>query len=805
MTDPISTGVSVDAIETRGVLRDERPPGERYFRHPGDVVRLVVWLLVAVLLLLFIELADATSGGVSEDLGEAASQIPRAVRELALAVTQVGAILVPAVVVVVLLWQRRFRRLGMLLLAAVAGAGALAAVDTLVDATGRVAGAVRDGTWIADARFPSPWYLAAAAAVAAVGKPWLGRAWRRATDVTVLALALLLAIAGTAGVPQLALAAAVGIVAGQVVLVVLGAPNRRSSPAAVAAALRGAGLDLHGLELLRADAGRSQLYVARVAGDQRLFVKVYGQDSRDADLLYRAYRTAVLRGANDDWPAASLTSDVEHEALLVLLATRAGVATPALEILRTLPDGSVALVFAYVDGVRLDELDPETMGAPLLDAVWREVAVLHAARLAHRSLRAANVLVAGGTEPELIDLGFGAESADDRLLAIDRAELLASLATRIGVEPAVAAAARGIGPEALATTLPYLQPLALSRATRAQASKGMLSALREHVSAVAAVEPVPLERLVRVRPRTLLMIAAFTAAFYVLLPQLADVGDSLDAMGDANWWWLVLCVVMSLGTYVAAAMSLAGGIPGHIPFLPTVGAQLASSFVNRVTPANVGGMALNVRFLQKTGVDPAQAVTGIGLNVAAGAIVHVVLLFAFLAWAGRSNANAFKIPSTSRILVGIAVVLAIVGLVAATRWGRRILRTHVLEFLKRGWSGLITLCRSPAKMALLLGGSTLVTLAYVSALAAAVAAFDADVSFAEVGAVYLGASIVAAAAPTPGGLGAMEAALVAGFTGVGMESGIAVAAVLSYRLLTYWLPILPGWISFQVLERKELI
>ena len=59
-------------------------------------------------------------------------------------------------------------------------------------------------------------------------------------------------------------------------------------------------------------------------------------------------------------------------------------------------------------------------------------------------------------------------------------------------------------------------------------------------------------------------------------------------------------------------------------------------------------------------------------------------------------------------------------------------------------------------------------------------------------------SLIAAAAPTPGGLGALEAALVAGFTGVGMESGVAVAAVLSYRLVTYWLPILPGWISFHV-------
>jgi undecaprenyl-diphosphatase len=74
-----------------------------------------------------------------------------------------------------------------------------------------------------------------------------------------------------------------------------------------------------------------------------------------------------------------------------------------------------------------------------------------------------------------------------------------------------------------------------------------------------------------------------------------------------------------------------------------------------------------------------------------------------------------------------------------------------------------------------------------------------------VGAVYLGSALLAAAAPTPGGLGAMEAALVAGFTGVGMEPGVAVAVVLSYRLLTFWVPILPGWGSFHLLERRNLI
>ena len=87
----------------------------------------------------------------------------------------------------------------------------------------------------------------------------------------------------------------------------------------------------------------------------------------------------------------------------------------------------------------------------------------------------------------------------------------------------------------------------------------------------------------------------------------------------------------------------------------------------------------------------------------------------------------------------------------------------------------------------------------------ALAAFGSNVSFAQCGAVYLGASLVAEAAPTPGGLGAVEAALVAGLTGVGVESGEAVAAVLSYRLATYWLPVLPGWLAFHALERRNYI
>ncbi|MGH9280813.1 MAG: lysylphosphatidylglycerol synthase transmembrane domain-containing protein, partial [Acidimicrobiales bacterium] len=173
--------------------------------------------------------------------------------------------------------------------------------------------------------------------------------------------------------------------------------------------------------------------------------------------------------------------------------------------------------------------------------------------------------------------------------------------------------------------------------------------------------------------------------------------------------------------------------------------------------------------------------------------------------AKQSATKAFSLPSGSNLLVGIAVVLAVAGVVAATRRGRRLVRTHVVGGLRRSFTSIASLGRSPGRLAALFGGSAAVTLAYVGALAAAVAAFHGGLGIAQVGAVYLGASALAAVAPTPGGLGAIEAALVAGLTGVGMASGSAVAAVLSYRLVTYWLPILPGWISLRALSRRGYI
>jgi undecaprenyl-diphosphatase len=242
-----------------------------------------------------------------------------------------------------------------------------------------------------------------------------------------------------------------------------------------------------------------------------------------------------------------------------------------------------------------------------------------------------------------------------------------------------------------------------------------------------------------------------------------------------------------------------------VPFWPTVLVQGASSFINRVSPANVGGMALNARYLQKSGVPPATGVAAVGVNSLVGGLVHLVLIVVFFIWAGQALGQAFKLPSASKLLLILALVAALVGVVLATRQGRRFAVVKLLPGLRSAYASLAAVAVSPVKLAMLFGGSALVTLAYIGGLAASVQAFGGTVPFAALGAVYLGASAIAAASPTPGGLGAIEAALVAGLTGIGLASGPAVSAVLLYRLATYWLPVVPGWLCLRLLQRGDYL
>jgi uncharacterized membrane protein YbhN (UPF0104 family) len=804
MTDSPAILLAAGQQDTRprgGVLAPAR------YRHPGDVIRLIAAALVLAAAIVIAMVLPALLRPAAAVTG--VGPVTAAGRVL----TGLVQVMIAAAALVLLaaaLRYRRFRVLATVAAGFAAAAALMAAISYLAGPGGSAAlpAGLRQGSWLAGAGFPDPAVLAGLAAVAVAAAPWLSRPWRRAAWVTLLLIGAARLVTGGLLPMQLVLALAAGVTVGAGLLVVFGVPDRRMGPAGVAAALRAGGVPVGQVTGPLRPAKGSRPFQAATGDGDGLFVKVVGSDQRDADLLYRAWRGIRLRGVGDTGPAASLFKAVEHEALLGVMAERAGVAVPHVGQVIRAGDGSVLLTMELVAGQSLDQVPADRITDQLARALWREVGRLHQARIAHRSLHGSNIMIGQDGCPRLADFSFAELAATSRQRAIDVAELLTWLAGRIGPDRAVATAAAVIGADGVAAAVPLLQPLALSAGTRRQI-KGQDELLkRTRAAAIAASgddADKDLARLQRVRPRTLLAIAALAGAFYFLLPQIAQVSSSWHALQHVNWAWLPVIIALSALTYAASAIALIGAVPGHVPFGPAVLAQGASSFINRVSPANVGGMALNARFLHKSGTSTPASVAAVGVNALAGAVMHLVLIVVFFALAGHDLSKAFKLPSASKILLALAVIIAVTGLVLATRPGRRWTRRQLIPGARSAAGSLRQAAASPVKLGLLLGGSALITLAYIAGLAASVQAFGGDPGLIVTGAVYLAAAALAAAAPTPGGLGAIEAALVAGLTGVGMQPGPAVSAVLLYRLATYWLPVLPGWLCWRSLQHREYV
>jgi uncharacterized membrane protein YbhN (UPF0104 family) len=279
---------------------------------------------------------------------------------------------------------------------------------------------------------------------------------------------------------------------------------------------------------------------------------------------------------------------------------------------------------------------------------------------------------------------------------------------------------------------------------------------------------------------------------------LADVAD--EELTDellAGIWQL---------SYVGAALSLAGSVPRRLPAWPTFLSQLSGSFANRVTPVKVGGMAVGIRFLQKAGVDPPVAVTGVGLVSLFGFVDHVTLTVLFALFAGQEGIGDVDLPSDQTVLAGLATVLVLSGVVLLLPIGRRLALDKLVPVLRRAVRGVEQVATDPARLFTLVSGGMLVTLSYLFCLYFSLQAFGGGgIGLATVGFVYLTGSALAQAAPTPGGVGAVEAVLIAGLTAVGVDKEDAVPSVFLFRLATFWLPVLPGWLAFHHLTRRDML
>lgn len=773
----------------------------RVVYSPVDVVRLGASLLALGIVVVIVNFGASSLAGAEEDLIRLTARLPTSVTQTAVRIVQLVAVFAPVVGAIALVIRRHFRRLAGSVIAALAGGviGRWIMTDLLEINVSRleITGELARG-----ASFPSAAFIASIAAIVAADSPWMSSRWRKAARGWLALLLALRLFSGTTGLRELVVAVAVGWVVGSVVGALVGAPDRRPSDSAIVASLTRLGVSVSKVEHVRSSGGRHHYTVASRSGTD-LWVEVAARDGWQTMAPGRLYRALRFRDAADGRPFAGLRELTEHEALVALKARSDGVPTPELDAIGEVDPGGYLLAYRAVDGTSLRSTSEA--GPDVLPAIWNLVVRLRQARIAHRGLDQSAILVTSGGDLNVVRFDAADLTGDERVLATDVAEVLAWTSERFGVDAAVDSAIAALGPGVVARSLPRLQPLALTRRTRGELSGDTLERIGDLVRERTGADEPALAPIERIKPRAVLMAVMSVVAINALAPQLAGFGKVWGELQDANLAWIVAAIVFSAATYIGAALALSGSIVEPLPIGPNLAVQVASSFASIAAPAQVGGVALKGRFLQRRGTDPAVAVAAIGLNTVAAFLVHVAILLAFVLWAGSGDLSKIRLPSGGTIGLIAGGVVVVLAATAALPIGRRFLRDTAFPAIRRSAQGIADVARRPVRLGGLVGGSAIITLAYAGSLIASVYAFHGDLPVSAIAIVYLIGAVVQSVAPTPGGLGAAEAAYIGGLTAIGLPSERAVAAVLLFRLLTFWFPVLPGWVAMNWLQRNEAL
>jgi glycosyltransferase 2 family protein len=781
-------------------MRSTAPVRTTTRRQTSDILRLALGLLL--LTWAAIAAGSGDPSRVEINLFRLINQFPDPAGAPLIGVMQLGALAAVPVVAIVCVLSRRARLARLLALGGVGAWLVAKAIGALVakrPPDERISGVVLHGAVTPGLSFPST-HVAVAAAMATIASPYLSRSARRTAWLLVAIVAVARVYVGAHYPADVVGGFAVGWVVGSVLHLLFGAPRGVPDPKVLAYRLGQHGIAVREIIAL---AGERATFRVETTDGATLHLRVVDNDRREADWLYRAWRLVAFRDPGEAGETRDPDHAVEHEALAYLLACNGGVPVPEVRWTRRLSEGESVLLRTWVGGCDLTTIDPADLDA-LMEA-WRLLDRLHCAQIAHGGATARKFVVAG-RDVAVIGLSQARMQASAVDCRHDIAELLASSSATFGTARSVRAAADALGAAPLLDALPVLQPLALSRETRSALREAGVTVdeLRDEVAGIGPIPNTRAERPLWVAARNLAPLVLGGVAVVVLLTQIGNLRLALDAARNANPAWIAVAAMSAGIGYVMAAVSMMGAAPEPLALGRTTVVQFAAAFTNRIAPAGLGAMATNVRYLEHSGIRRARAATAVGVNAAGGAVVHIVLLMTVIPIVGLRTKVALPSAPDLSDYWPIAAVIVISLSIAGVWYWRHGLRS-VFERLRPHTRDIRGVLAQPRRGLMLFGGSAGVTVAQAFVFVACLEAVGVHLPPLTAFAVFLAGVALAAAAPTPGGLGALEAALIAGLGQVGVPAAPAVAAVLLSRIIGYWLPVLPGWLAFTLATRNEMI
>jgi glycosyltransferase 2 family protein len=599
-------------------------------------------------------------------------------------------------------------------------------------------------------------------------------------------------------------AIALGFAVAAAVHLIFGSPGGLPSLSDVTKALAGIGVDAEPLNVAR----RSGVVRVRARGADgaELDVKVYGRDAWDGQLLVSLWRFFWYR---DGGPTLAVTrlQQVEHEAFLTLLAERRGAAVNPVVAAGADSIGDALLVIER-HGSPLAEL-PAGSGAGLGPAMWAALAAFHRAGISHGSIDTEHVFV-DGEVVRFADMSASQAQSSPSAFLIDRAQLLITTAAAFGTEMAIAHALAALGSDGLADVSSYVQPAALSMRLRRDAATAKVDIDDVRAAAVTAAggDKRDLQRLRRLTLGRVLMTVLLFIAGSTLVSGLLDIGlDTIyEALQQANFAIVVLAFFVSLLSRPVNAYALSALAPTPVPLGRLTMLQFAMNFVNLAMPSTAGRVAVNIRFFQRSGVDPTTSVAIGAVDGFTGFLSQMVLFWGVLLL-GLGTLE-FQLDQTSsydkiRTMLMLFVIAGVVAVLAVLIIAP--LRRRVLELLVKLREFLVPFLKSPSRLAKTLCANMLGELIYSTTLFIVLTAFDQSVGFPDVVLVAIGVSLFAGLMPVPGGIGVTEAGLTVGFIAMGVPEATAFAAALTVRMVTYYTPPVIGWFAFRWLQRQRYL
>ncbi|MFF3904819.1 lysylphosphatidylglycerol synthase domain-containing protein [Streptomyces sp. NPDC001848] len=290
-----------------------------------------------------------------------------------------------------------------------------------------------------------------------------------------------------------------------------------------------------------------------------------------------------------------------------------------------------------------------------------------------------------------------------------------------------------------------------------------------------------------------LTLAVLVAAALLALRHWPVIASGADRLTGADPGWLLLGATAATGTWACSALAQQGAVAESLPGGRLVAAQFAASAANHLLPAGVGAGAVNLRFLTRCGLPVTRSATALAVKATAGGVTRGALI-AVLALAGP---GLLRLPRASTVLLVAAALAAAALVVLLAGPVRRAARAVVAD--------VRAVHRLPGRAVALWGGS----LAFASLHALVVIAVTRSLAVplppGRVALAYFVASSAAVLLPTPGGIGGLDAALALALSLSGAPGTATASVVLGYRLLTVWLPLLPGLLVLGLLVRRRVL